>query len=100
MVLFEFVWIEEYLYFDFGGFKLYDYFNLLLAAGGMQDMQQMSMMPQNPLQQPGEVEKFFKNEKELLDLTAHSWKLENADIQLLQKYHRLPDDIDSEKKNA
>ena len=72
----------------------------MLAAGGVQDMQQMATMPQNPLQQPNEVEKFFKNEKELLDLTAHLWKLENADIQLLQKYHRLPEDMDSEKKNA
>lgn len=63
-------------------------------------MQQMAMMPQNPLQQTKEVEKFFKNEKELLDLTTHEWKLENADIQLLQKYYRLPEDMESEKKTA
>ena len=63
-------------------------------------MQQMAMMPQNPLQQPKEIENYFKNEKELLDLTVHLWKLENADIQLLQKYHRLPEDMETEKKNA
>ena len=63
-------------------------------------MQQMAAMPQNPLQQPKEIENLFKNEKELLDLTLHLWKLENAEVHFLQKYHRLPEDLDMEKKIA
>ena len=66
----------------------------------MGDMQQMAMMqPQNPMQQPKEIANMFKNEKEMLELAQHTWALKEIEIQLLQKYHRIPQEDLIAKKN-
>ena len=47
---------------------------------------QMQVSQQSPMQQPSEVVKMFKSEKEFLDLAVHNWELEKVEERLLSKY--------------
>ncbi|TPX31269.1 hypothetical protein SmJEL517_g05393 [Synchytrium microbalum] len=87
-------WVSSLSWYFLNLFGLRSIYTLVLgeenAADGLKDSLpgQMQMSQQNPMQQPSEVVKMFKSEKEYLDLAQHAWELEKVEDRLLSKYRK------------
>ncbi|KAJ3188769.1 ER membrane complex subunit 3 [Gaertneriomyces sp. JEL0708] len=87
-------WVSSLSWYFLNLFGLRSIYNLILgednAAGGLQDMNQMQMMPgagaAQPMQQPQEVMNMFKSEKEFLELAQHEWVLKDVELRVLKMY--------------
>ncbi|RHZ49031.1 hypothetical protein Glove_535g50 [Diversispora epigaea] len=83
-------WVSSLSWYFLNLFGLRSIFTLLLgednAADGMREMTAMSQMTASPTGQPQDFHKLHLAESENLELTPHSWELNDIEHRLLSRY--------------